>query len=88
MIRAALGIADPAFPVEVLSVRSWAMSAQVLPRRPGTCEFIGHDRMSLFDWQLAMPRRQGRFHLLLPQEHPCFADHLLAGVDIFVQGVC
>jgi len=29
MVRAALGIADPAFDVDVRSVRGWAMSAQV-----------------------------------------------------------
>ena len=32
MVRAALGIADPAFDVDVRSVRGWAMSAQVFAR--------------------------------------------------------
>ena len=29
MVRAALGIADPAFEIDVRSIRGWAMSAQV-----------------------------------------------------------
>ena len=39
LVRASLGISDPAFPVHVHSVRPWAMSAQVCCMRPLTALF-------------------------------------------------